>query len=102
MSSSCQNWGVGHKAWFLARWIRPAIKHAQDVLFWWVRPGVSVLFHAGFLWGPGFVLTSYVAFVTGSSFCCFGCVLFSKIKLFGLGFFSQLFGILFFLFLTYQ
>ena len=42
LSSSCQKQGVGHKAWFLARWVRPAIKHAQDVLFWWVRPGVMV------------------------------------------------------------
>ena len=31
------------------------------------------------------MLIFYVVFVTGSSFCCFGCVLFSKIKLFGLG-----------------
>ena len=35
--------------------------------------------------GSCFVLTFYVVFVTGFSFCCFGCVLFSKIKLFGLG-----------------
>ena len=26
----------------VARWVRPAIEHAQDVLLWWVRPGVGV------------------------------------------------------------
>ena len=39
-----------------------------------------------FFMGSCFVLTSYAALVTVFSFCCFGCVLFSKIKLFGLGF----------------
>ena len=33
---------VCHKACVLARWVRPAIKHAQDVVLWWVRPGVRV------------------------------------------------------------
>ena len=37
--------------------------------------------------GSCFVLTFYVVFVTGFSFCCFGCALFSKINLFGLGLF---------------
>ena len=35
--------------------------------------------------GSCFVLTFYVMFVAGFLFCCFGCVLFSKIKLLGLG-----------------
>ena len=42
---------------------------------------ISCWFFMGFC----FVLTFYVVFVTGFSFCCFGCVFFSKIKLFGLG-----------------
>ena len=40
----------------------------------------------GFFMGSCFVLTFYVVFVTVFfSFCCFGCVLFSKIEIFGLG-----------------
>ena len=41
----------------VARWVRPAIEHAQDVLFWWVRPEVRVSFRALFLEGPVLVQT---------------------------------------------
>ena len=33
----------------VARWVRSAIGHAQDALFWWVRPEVRVWFRALFL-----------------------------------------------------
>ena len=32
----------------LAGWMRPAIEHAQDVVNWWVRPVVGVLFYFNF------------------------------------------------------
>ena len=38
-----------------------------------------------FFVGSCFVLTFYVISLLVYSFCCFGCVLFLKIKLFGLG-----------------
>ena len=65
--------------------MRPAIEHAQDVLFWWVRSEVRVKFDAFFLEGPVLVLPFMLFFVTCVFFCCLSYVFFSKIKLFVLG-----------------
>ena len=60
----------------------PAIEHAQDVLFWWVRPEVRVKFHALFLEGPVLVQLFMPFFITSVFFCCLSFVFSSKIKLF--------------------
>ena len=69
----------------VARWLRPAKEHAQDVLFWWVRPEVRVIVSCSHFGGSCFCSTFCALFITGFFFCCFICVFFSKIKLFVLG-----------------
>ena len=73
----------------VARWVRPAIEHAQDV-FWLVRPGVGYNF-ALFFVGSCFVFNLLCIFYYWFFPFCFGCVLFSKIKSFGLGLFFNFF-----------
>ena len=89
---------MGNKAWILPWWVRPANKHAQEVLFFWVRPGVMVWFHAVFL-GSCLVFTFYDVFVTGF-FLFFVLVLslFKNLNIW-LGFVFRLFWVLFFSFL---
>ena len=67
----------------IERWVRPAIEHAQDVLFWWVRPEVGC--RALFLEGPVLVQLFVLFFITCVFFCFLNYVFFSKIKLFVLG-----------------
>ena len=67
----------------VARWVRPAIEHAQD------RPLVretrsGVYFYGLFLQSPFLCSTFCFFFITCLSLFCFGCVLFSKIESFGL------------------
>ena len=69
----------------VARWVRPAIEHAQDVLFWWVRPEVTVKFCALFLEGPVLVQPFMLFFIISVFFCFLSYVFLSKIKLFVLG-----------------
>ena len=52
LSNSRQEERVLSQSMSVARWARPAKEHAQDVLFWWFRPGVRVQIHALFLEGP--------------------------------------------------
>ena len=69
----------------LARWVRPAIEHAQDVrLFGEARSG---LYCYGLFVQSLFICSIFCLILnTCFSLFCFGCVLFSKIEYFGLGF----------------
>ena len=64
----------------VARWVRPAIEHAQDVLYGGLGHEGENDFVLVFK-GPCLVFT-FVLYYCLFSFCFFGCVLFSKNKLF--------------------
>ena len=66
----------------VARWVRPAMKHAQDVLFWWVRLDVGVKIRALFFGGSCLCSTFLAFFITTVFFCCLSFVFSSKIKIF--------------------
>ena len=66
----------------VARWVRPAIEHAQDVpLVGEARNGVY--FYGLFVQSPFLCSTFCFVFITCFSLFYFGCVLFSKIEPFG-------------------
>ena len=41
-------------------WMRPAIEHAQDVLYWWVNPAGGVFFHRFFEHFRVFIFCSFL------------------------------------------
>ena len=70
----------------VARWVRSAIEHAQDVLFGGLGQEWEYKFMFSFFWEVLFVFNlSCLFYYWIFSFFCLGCALFSKIKSFVLG-----------------
>ena len=80
----------------VARWVRPAIDHAQDILSGALGQEWSInscsLFFVFFLSGGSSLCSTFRAFfITGFFLFCVGCVLFFKIHSFVLGLSSDFF-----------
>ena len=81
MSNSLLKIRVWSQSVVVARWVRPAIEHAQDVLSGGLGLEWSMLFSEA----SRFVFNLSCLFLTDFFLFGFGCFLFSKIKSFVLG-----------------